>query len=384
MKYISIIGSTGSIGTQTLDIVRSNKDLKVTALAAGTSIDLLEKQAREFQPVIVAVYNEQKAEELKLRLADTNIKVCAGMDGLLEAATQEQCSVVVTAIVGMIGIRPTIAAMKAGKDIALANKETLVTAGHIIMPMAEELGVSIYPVDSEHSAIFQCLQSGKRDDLDSLIITASGGPFRKKTTEELKHVTVEDALNHPNWSMGKKISVDSATMMNKGLEYIEARWLFNASADEMEVIIHPQSIIHSMVRYVDGSVIAQMGNPDMRTPIAETMAYPNRTVSGVEPLDFFKIKELTFIEPDFNRYPNLKLAIDAFAEGQYATTAMNAANEIAVQAFLDGYIKFTDIAKINQASVEQMPSFIISSIDDVLAVDKQARELAASLIKKLM
>ena len=384
MKYISIIGSTGSIGTQTLDIVRSNKDLKVTALAAGTSIDLLEKQAREFQPVIVAVYNEQKAEELKLRLADTNIKVCAGMDGLLEAATQEQCSVVVTAIVGMIGIRPTIAAMKAGKDIALANKETLVTAGHIIMPMAEELGVSIYPVDSEHSAIFQCLQSGKRDDLDSLIITASGGPFRKKTTEELKHVTVEDALNHPNWSMGKKISVDSATMMNKGLEYIEARWLFNASADEMEVIIHPQSIIHSMVRYVDGSVIAQMGNPDMRTPIAETMAYPNRTVSGVEPLDFFKIKELTFIEPDFNRYPNLKLAIDAFAEGQYATTAMNAANEIAVQAFLDGYIKFTDIAKINQASVEQMPSSTISSIDDVLAVDKQARELADSLVKKLM
>lgn len=240
MKYISIIGSTGSIGTQTLDIVRSNKDLKVTALAAGTNIDLLEKQAREFQPVIVAVYNEQKAEELKLRLADTNIKVCAGMDGLLEAATQEQCSVVVTAIVGMIGIRPTIAAMKAGKDIALANKETLVTAGHIIMPMAEELGVSIYPVDSEHSAIFQCLQSGKRDDLDSLIITASGGPFRKKTTEELKYVTVEDALNHPNWSMGRKITIDSATLVNKGLEVIEAKWLFGVDFDDIHVVVQPR------------------------------------------------------------------------------------------------------------------------------------------------
>ncbi len=247
MKYISIIGSTGSIGSQTLDVVRSNKDLKVTALAAATSIDLLEKQAREFKPSVVAVYNEQKAEELRVRLADMDIKVYAGMDGLLEVATEKQCSIVVTAIVGMIGIRPTIAAMKAGKDIGLANKETLVTAGHIIMPLADELGVSIYPIDSEHSAIFQCLQSGNEKDLDSLIITASGGPFRKKTTDELRNVTVEDALKHPNWSMGHKITIDSATLVNKGLEVLEANWLFDVDFDDIHVVVQPKSIIHSMI-----------------------------------------------------------------------------------------------------------------------------------------
>ena len=323
MKYISIIGSTGSIGTQTLDIVRSNKDLKVTALAAGTSIDLLEKQAREFQPVIVAVYNEQKAEELKLRLADTNIKVCAGMDGLLEAATQEQCSVVVTAIVGMIGIRPTIAAMKAGKDIALANKETLVTAGHIIMPMAEELGVSIYPVDSEHSAIFQCLQSGKRDDLDSLIITASGGPFRKKTTEELKHVTVEDALNHPNWSMGRKITIDSATLVNKGLEVIEAKWLFGVDFDNIHVVVQPKSVIHSMIQFKDGSVIAQLGTPDMKLPIQYALFYPQHRNLAGERLDFAKLKEITFEEPPVDVLKGLPYAYKAGRIGGSMPTVLN-------------------------------------------------------------
>ena len=375
MKYISIIGSTGSIGTQTLDIVRSNKDLKVTALAAGTSIDLLEKQAREFQPVIVAVYNEQKAEELKLRLADTNIKVCAGMDGLLEAATQEQCSVVVTAIVGMIGIRPTIAAMKAGKDIALANKETLVTAGHIIMPMAEELGVSIYPVDSEHSAIFQCLQSGKRDDLDSLIITASGGPFRKKTTEELKHVTVEDALNHPNWSMGRKITIDSSTLVNKGLEVIEAHELFGVSYDDIEVLVHPQSIIHSMVEFKDRSVIAQLGAPDMKLPIQYAFTYPEREASSaLEPLDFTKASTLTFEKPDHNTFRGIELAFRAGRTGKTMPAVFNAANEVAVELFLKGKIKFLTIYEIIEKAMERHIPLEIDGVEIIKRVDSETRE----------
>ena len=348
MKYISIIGSTGSIGTQTLDIVRSNKDLKVTALAAGTSIDLLEKQAREFQPVIVAVYNEQKAEELKLRLADTNIKVCAGMDGLLEAATQEQCSVVVTAIVGMIGIRPTIAAMKAGKDIALANKETLVTAGHIIMPMAEELGVSIYPVDSEHSAIFQCLQSGKRDDLDSLIITASGGPFRKKTTEELKHVTVEDALNHPNWSMGRKITIDSATLVNKGLEV--------------------------MIQFKDGSVIAQLGTPDMKLAIQYALFYPQHRNLAGERLDFAKLKEITFEEPPVDVLKGLPYAYKAGRIGGSMPTVLNAANEKAVALFLGRKIQFLDIYDIIEDTMNAHKVIENPTLEEVLETEQWVYE----------
>ena len=380
MKYISIIGSTGSIGTQTLDIVRSNKDLKVTALAAGTSIDLLEKQAREFQPVIVAVYNEQKAEELKLRLADTNIKVCAGMDGLLEAATQEQCSVVVTAIVGMIGIRPTIAAMKAGKDIALANKETLVTAGHIIMPMAEELGVSIYPVDSEHSAIFQCLQSGKRDDLDSLIITASGGPFRKKTTEELKHVTVEDALNHPNWSMGRKITIDSATLVNKGLEVIEAKWLFGVQPSQIEVVVHPQSVIHSMVQFEDGAVKAQLGMPDMRLPIQYAFSYPDRISSSFDRLDFSQCTNLTFEQPDTKRFRNLALAYEAMYRGGNMPCIVNAANEVVVASFLKDGISFLGMSDVIEKTMERVAFIANPTYDDYVATDAEARKIAASLI----
>ena len=376
MKYISIIGSTGSIGTQTLDIVRSNKDLKVTALAAGTSIDLLEKQAREFQPVIVAVYNEQKAEELKLRLADTNIKVCAGMDGLLEAATQEQCSVVVTAIVGMIGIRPTIAAMKAGKDIALANKETLVTAGHIIMPMAEELGVSIYPVDSEHSAIFQCLQSGKRDDLDSLIITASGGPFRKKTTEELKHVTVEDALNHPNWSMGRKITIDSATLVNKGLEVIEAKWLFGMKPEQIEVVVHPQSIVHSMVQFTDGCVKAQLGVPDMRLPIQYALTFPERTTADFGRLDFKVCHSLTFEQPDEKTFRNLGLAYEAMRQGGNMPCILNAANEVAVAAFLQGRLSFTGMSDLIEKTMQQVDFLKKPTLEDYMETDRLTREIA--------
>lgn len=382
MKYISIIGSTGSIGTQTLDIVRSNKDLKVTALAAGTSIDLLEKQAREFQPVIVAVYNEQKAEELKLRLADTNIKVCAGMDGLLEAATQEQCSVVVTAIVGMIGIRPTIAAMKAGKDIALANKETLVTAGHIIMPMAEELGVSIYPVDSEHSAIFQCLQSGKRDDLDSLIITASGGPFRKKTTEELKHVTVEDALNHPNWSMGRKITIDSATLVNKGLEVIEAKWLFGVQPGQIEVVVHPQSVIHSMVQFEDGAIKAQLGMPDMRLPIQYAFSYPDRINSSFDRLDFSKCTNLTFEQPDTKRFRNLALAYESMYRGGNMPCIVNAANEVVVAAFLRDEISFLGMSDVIEHTMGQVSFVQTPTYDDYVATDAEARRIARELICK--
>mgnify|MGYP000843045868 CR=1 FL=1 len=374
MKYISIIGSTGSIGTQTLDIVRSNKDLKVTALAAGTSIDLLEKQAREFQPVIVAVYNEQKAEELKLRLADTNIKVCAGMDGLLEAATQEQCSVVVTAIVGMIGIRPTIAAMKAGKDIALANKETLVTAGHIIMPMAEELGVSIYPVDSEHSAIFQCLQSGKRDDLDSLIITASGGPFRKKTTEELKHVTVEDALNHPNWSMGRKITIDSATLVNKGLEVIEAKWLFGVDFDDIHVVVQPKSVIHSMIQFKDGSVIAQLGTPDMKLPIQYALYYPKRRYLPGDRLDFETLSQITFERPDTDTFRGLSLAYDAARRGGNIPTVFNAANEKAVAMFLDRKIAYPEITEMIEAAMEEVSYIAHPDLEQILETEQATYE----------
>lgn len=374
MKYISIIGSTGSIGTQTLDIVRSNKDLKVTALAAGTSIDLLEKQAREFQPVIVAVYNEQKAEELKLRLADTNIKVCAGMDGLLEAATQEQCSVVVTAIVGMIGIRPTIAAMKAGKDIALANKETLVTAGHIIMPMAEELGVSIYPVDSEHSAIFQCLQSGKRDDLDSLIITASGGPFRKKTTEELKHVTVEDALNHPNWSMGRKITIDSATLVNKGLEVIEAKWLFGVDFDDIHVVVQPKSVIHSMIQFKDGSVIAQLGTPDMKLPIQYALYYPERRFLPGDRVDFWTLGKLEFEKPDTDTFYGLELAYEAGRKGGSLPTVFNAANELAVSKFLNREIKYLEITEIIEDCMKAHKNIENPTLEQILETEAATYE----------
>ena len=371
MKYISIIGSTGSIGSQTLDVVRSNKDLKVTALAAATSIDLLEKQAREFKPSVVAVYNEQKAEELRVRLADMDIKVYAGMDGLLEVATEKQCSIVVTAIVGMIGIRPTIAAMKAGKDIGLANKETLVTAGHIIMPLADELGVSIYPIDSEHSAIFQCLQSGNEKDLDSLIITASGGPFRKKTTDELRNVTVEDALKHPNWSMGHKITIDSATLVNKGLEVLEANWLFDVDFDDIHVVVQPKSIIHSMIQYKDGSVIAQMGTPDMKLPIQYALYYPKRRYLPGDRLDFWRMGKLDFEKPDMDTFYGLALAYEAGRTGGSLPTVFNAANEMAVGQFLNREIKYLEIIEIIEDCMRAHKNIENPTLDQILETEAE-------------
>lgn len=374
MKYISIIGSTGSIGTQTLDIVRNNKDLKVSALAAGTNIDLLERQIREFSPSVAAVYDEKRALELKQRLRDVDVRIVSGMGGLLETATEPKCGIVVTAIVGMIGIRPTIAAMRAGKDIALANKETLVTAGHLIMPMAEELGVSIYPVDSEHSAIFQCLQSGRREDLDSLIITASGGPFRKKTTGELAHVTVEDALKHPNWSMGRKITIDSATLVNKGLEVIEARWLFDVDFDHIHVVVQPKSIIHSMIQFQDGGVIAQMGTPDMKLPIQYALFYPEHRDLPGDRLDFAALKELAFEEPPADVLKGLSYAYQAGRIGGSMPTVLNAANEKAVALFLDRKIRFLDIYDIIEDAMESHKRIEHPTLEQVLETEQWVYE----------
>ena len=374
MKYLSIIGSTGSIGTQTLEIVRSNKDLGVTALAAGKNIDLLEQQIREFSPKIAAVYDEQKAAELKIRVRDLDVSIVSGMDGLLEAAGEPSCSIVVTAIVGMIGIRPTIAAMQAGKDIALANKETLVTAGHIIMPMADELGVKIYPVDSEHSAIFQCLQSGEKKDLDSLIITASGGPFRSKTKKELEDVTVEDALKHPNWSMGKKITIDSATLVNKGLEVMEARWLFDVDFDHIHVVVQPQSVIHSMIQYKDGSVIAQLGTPDMKLPIQYALFYPEHRPLAGERLDFAALKEISFFKPPEDVLRGLPLACKAGRIGGSMPTVFNAANEKAVALFLDRKIRFLDIYEIIENAMDAHTIIENPSLEQVLETEQWVYE----------
>ena len=330
MKKIAILGSTGSIGTQTLEVARENGDLQITALAAGNNIELLEKQIREFHPGLVAVWKEEKAKELKDRVKDLDVKVVCGMDGLLEVATEPSSEILVTAIVGMIGIRPTIAAMKAGKDIALANKETLVTAGHIIIPLAKECNVQILPVDSEHSAIFQCLNGEHRSQLKKILLTASGGPFRGKKKEELKHVQVEDALKHPNWSMGRKITIDSATLVNKGLEMMEARWLFGVEPKDIQIVVQPKSIIHSMVEFVDGAVIAQLGTPDMKLPIQYALYYPDRKYLPGDRLDFWSLNQITFEKPDMENFPGLKLAFDAAAAGGSMPTVYNAANERAV------------------------------------------------------
>lgn len=343
MKNISIIGSTGSIGTQTLDIVRDSEDMRVVALAAGSNVTLLAQQVREFKPKIVAVWKEDKALELKEALSEFNIRIVYGMDGLVEVACCDEADVVVTAIVGMIGIKPTIEAIKAGKDIALANKETLVTAGHIIMPLAKEHGVSILPVDSEHSAIFQCLQGEQKREIHKLIITASGGPFRGKTYEELKDVTVEDALKHPNWSMGKKITIDSATLVNKGLEIIEAKWLFDVTPDQIEVVVQPQSIIHSMVEFEDGAVKAQLGTPDMKIPIQYALTYPNRRFLPGDRLDFSKISGIMMETPNREVFKGLDFAYEAIRIGGSMPTVLNAANECAVAKFLNKDIKFLQI-----------------------------------------
>lgn len=354
MKHIAILGSTGSIGTQTLDIVDQNEDLKVVALAAGSNITLLERQARKYQPSLVAVWDEAKASELKQRLSDTEIRVCAGMDGLLAVATLEESEILVTAIVGMLGIRPTIAAIEAGKDIALANKETLVTAGHIIMPLAQKHQVSILPVDSEHSAIFQSLNGERHNKIDKILLTASGGPFRGKNYEELEQVTVEDALHHPNWSMGRKITIDSATMVNKGLEVMEAKWLFGVTPGQIEVVVHPQSILHSAVQFEDGAVIGQMGVPDMRLPILYALFYPQRRTLYAEELNLFSVGTLTFERPDLETFYGLSLAYDALDAGGNVPTVFNAANERAVAKFLDGQIRFLQIPEIIASSMEEI------------------------------
>ncbi|EEV25053.1 1-deoxy-D-xylulose 5-phosphate reductoisomerase [Actinobacillus minor 202] len=393
MKKVVILGSTGSIGKSTLSVIEKNAEqYQVFALVGGKNVELMATQCLLFQPQFAALDDENAAHELKNHLAQLNVKteVLAGQKAICELSAHPEVDMVMAAIVGAAGLLPTLAAVKAGKKVLLANKESLVTCGQIFIDEAKKSGAQLLPVDSEHNAIFQSLPIEAQQKVgfcplselgvSKIILTGSGGPFRNKPLEEFATITPAQAIAHPNWSMGRKISVDSATMMNKGLEYIEARWLFNASAEEMEIIIHPQSIIHSMVRYIDGSVIAQMGNPDMCTPIAHTMAYPNRIHAGVAPLDFFKLKELTFIEPDFARYPNLKLAIDAFAEGQYATTAMNAANEIAVEAFLNEQIRFTDIVNINRTVVENIAPITIREIADVLHIDKLARELAKQAV----
>ncbi|MCI8505738.1 MAG: 1-deoxy-D-xylulose-5-phosphate reductoisomerase [Lachnospiraceae bacterium] len=346
MKKISVLGSTGSIGTQTLEVVRENPDLKVIALSAGKNVKLLEAQAREFGPELVSLQDEEAAKELAVRLADTDIRVLSGMDGLLEAATLQEADTVVTAVVGMIGIRPTIAAIQAGKDIALANKETLVTAGHLIMPLAKDKRVRILPVDSEHSAIFQCLRGEEGNRISKILLTASGGPFRGRTREELGRVGLEDALKHPNWAMGHKITIDSSTMVNKGLEVMEARWLFGVGVDDVQVVIQPQSIIHSMVQFEDGAVMAQLGVPDMKLPIQYALLHTKRRPMEGEKLDFWSLKSLDFEAPDFENFPGLFLAYEAGRAGGTMPTVFNAANEWAVAAFLRkeiSYLAITDI-----------------------------------------
>ena len=375
MKKIAILGSTGSIGTQTLSVVREHGDIEVTALAAGHNIAKLEEQIREFHPALVAVWAEEDAIELRTRVADLKVKVASGMEGLLEVATEEKAEILVTAIVGMLGIRPTIAAMKAGKDIALANKETLVTAGHIIMPLAKECNVKILPVDSEHSAIFQSLQGAGDNKIAKILLTASGGPFRGKKRAELEQVKVEDALKHPNWSMGRKITIDSATMINKGLEVIEAKWLFDVNADQIQVVVQPQSIIHSMVEYEDGAVIAQLGTADMRIPIQYAITYPERFESPAESLDFTTLRSLTFAKPDRKVFECLALCEEAFRQGGVMPTIANGANEAAVALFLEGKIGFLDIPKLIKKAMINIPNKQNINIDDVFNADKMAREL---------
>ena len=379
MKKIAILGSTGSIGTQTLDIVDQNpEDLQVVALAAGSNITLLEQQARKYKPVFVAVWDEVRANELKQKLADTQITVASGMDGLLAVATIPESEILVTAIVGMLGIRPTIAAIEAGKDIALANKETMVTAGHIIIPLARKCGVSILPVDSEHSAIFQSLNGERQNKIKKILLTASGGPFRGKTYEALEKVTLEDALKHPNWSMGRKITIDSATMVNKGLEVMEAKWLFDVKPSQIEVVVHPQSILHSAVMFEDGAVIGQMGTPDMRLPILYALFYPERRMLYAEELDLFAIGNLTFERPDRETFYGLSLAYDALDAGGNVPTVYNAANERAVAKFLDGKISFIQIPEIIASSMEEVYYKENPTLEEILDTEATTYEYIES------
>ncbi len=374
-KKIAILGSTGSIGVQTIEVVERNADLEIVGLgAAGHNLDVLEAQVRRFRPKLAAVYDEAAARDFAVRIKDTGCRVCAGMDGLIELAEVADSDILVTAIVGMIGIRPTMAAIRAGKDIALANKETLVTAGHLIMPMAEQYGVKILPVDSEHSAIFQCLQGSTHGELNKILITASGGPFRGKNEKTLAYVVKEDALKHPNWSMGAKITIDSASLVNKGLEVMEARWLFNVTLDQIEVVVQPKSIIHSMVEFVDGAVLAQLGTPDMRLPIQYALFYPERRDLPGERLDFRMLKEITFEEPDMDTFKGLPMAIDAARAGGTMPTVFNAANEEAVALFLKDRIRFLDIYEIIGESMAAHTVTEAPDLDHILATEHEVRQ----------
>lgn len=382
MRKIAIMGSTGSIGTQTLDVVRENKDIEVVGLSAGSNIDLLEKQIREFKPKLAVMGSEKLAADLKTRIGDLPVKVSYGMDGLLELARMEESEILVTAIVGMIGIRPTVAAIKAGKDIALANKETLVTAGHIIMPLAEEYHVQILPVDSEHSAIFQALHGENRAQVSRLLITASGGPFRGKKTADLKKVTVQDALKHPNWAMGRKITIDSATLVNKGLEVMEAKWLFGMDLDHIDVVVQPKSIIHSMVEFMDGAVIAQLGTPDMKLPIQYALYYPERRYLPGERLDFKKLTEITFEVPDMETFKGLPLAMEASRKGGSMPTVFNAANERAVAAFLDEKIRFLDIYTLIEEAMAAHRVIADPDLEQILETEKEAENFVDAWIER--
>lgn len=378
MKNISLLGSTGSIGTQTLDVIRRNKDINVVAMAAGTRIHELEKQVREFKPQLVCVSTQELAQELKVMLADMDIKVVYGQEGLVEVATIKEADIVLTAVVGMMGIIPTIEAIKAHKDIALANKETLVTAGHIIMKLAKECGVNIYPVDSEHSAIFQSLNGEYHKEVSKILLTASGGPFRGKKRSDLENVTLEDALKHPNWSMGRKITIDSSTMANKGLEVMEAQWLFNVPAKDVQVVIQPQSIIHSMVEFVDGGIMAQLGSPDMRLPIQYALYYPERRILDTKRLDFYELAQITFEKPDMETFKGLKFAYNAAERGGNIPTAMNAANELAVSRFLDEKIKYLDIYDIIEYAMENIKYIDNPTVEQILETEKTVYEMIES------
>ena len=377
MKKVAILGSTGSIGTQTIDVIRNNDDLELVAVSAGSNIRMLEEQIREFHPRLAAVWEKEKAEELRLLVADVipSCKIVSGMEGLLELATIEESDILITAIVGMIGIQPTIAAIEAGKDIGLANKETLVTAGHIIMPLATEKHVSILPVDSEHSAIFQCLNGERDNRIHKLLLTASGGPFRGKTRQELENVTVEMALKHPNWAMGQKITIDSASMVNKGLEVIEAKWLFHVDPSQIEVVVQPQSIIHSMVEFEDGAVIAQLGTPDMRLPIQYALYYPNRVFLNGERLDFSKLTEITFEKPDLNTFLGLQYAYEAIRIGGSMPTVLNAANELAVSKFLHKKISFLEIYEIIRFCMDEHRLIPNPTVEEILETEHWVYEI---------
>lgn len=375
MKKIAVLGSTGSIGTQTLDVVRNNRDLQVVSLVAGSNIDLMEKQIEEFHPKKVSIWDEEKAEELRKRIQGKEVEVLSGMEGMTACAVIDEVEIVVAAVVGMIGITPTIAAIKAGKDIALANKETLVTAGHIIMPLVKEFGVKLLPVDSEHSAIFQSMNGEKGNKISHILLTASGGPFRGKKREELTNIQVEDALKHPNWAMGRKITIDSSTMVNKGLEVMEAKWLFDVDIDDIQVVVQPQSVIHSMVEYEDGAVIAQLGTPDMRLPIQYALYYPERRNLPGDRLDFAKLAKLDFMEPDLDTFRGLRLAYEVGRKGGSMPTVYNAANEKAVAMFLNRQIGYLEIIDVIEYAMAQHTWIDNPTIEEILAVEQEVYQV---------